>query len=81
MQFELLYGLSCEFKTKETNIKNLRLMEIFRRFGRIPGPLPLHDVKKKLDPDGPTKRGASFIGSIEHELVCLRPGNRQTNNH
>src|ERR1044071_6533956 len=37
MQFELLYGLSCQFKTKETNIKNLRLMEIFRRFGRIPG--------------------------------------------
>jgi len=37
MQYELLYGLSCNFKTTDTEVKNLRLMELFRRFGRIPG--------------------------------------------
>jgi hypothetical protein len=55
MQFELLYGLSCEFKTKETNIKNLRLMEIFRRFGRIPGPVPKPDNPNTTGDDDPVE--------------------------
>jgi methyl-accepting chemotaxis protein len=51
MQYELLYGLSCSFNTKETNIKNLRMMEIFKRFGRIPG-----RVSEKSDLIKPTKK-------------------------
>lgn len=55
MQYELLYGLSCSFKTSETNIKNLRLMEIFRRFGRIPGPVPQRADEHKLPADDPVR--------------------------
>jgi hypothetical protein len=40
MQYELLYGLSCSFRSSETNVKNLRLLEIFKRFGRIPRRIP-----------------------------------------
>ncbi|HEY6187461.1 MAG TPA: hypothetical protein VIW80_07275 [Pyrinomonadaceae bacterium] len=47
MQYELLYGLSCSFNTRETNIKNLRLIEIFKRFGRIPGALGSRDKNCK----------------------------------
>jgi hypothetical protein len=62
MQYELLYGLSCNFNTSETNVKNLRLMELFRRFGHIPGAINTQESDKQTS--GELREGV--LGAIKN---------------
>lgn len=77
MQYELLYGLSCEFETKNTNVKNLRLMEIFRRFGRIPGALPKVEGTT-ADPAGAWAKLFRQYRARIGVFVPWEPGNQQS---
>lgn len=73
MQFELLYGLSCTFNTKETNVKNLRLMEIFRRFGRIPGPVPIPDDPRRTGDDDPVEAWRKLFRQYRARIGVFTP--------